>query len=91
MNTAIKSPALTVSGNQIVSPNIGNCIAHGPNLSALRTPDQLLTGCGGARRRSPIGGSANGMPRKMMISEPGSRVPSTTPLVVAMRFWAKAL
>src|SRR5712692_7296105 len=72
-----------------MSPKTGNCIAHGPNLSALRTPDQLLTGRGGAKRRSPIGGSANGMPRKIMISEPGSRVPSTIPPVVAMRFWAK--
>jgi len=26
-----------------------------------------------------------------MISEPGSRVPSTIPLVVAIRFWAKEL
>src|SRR3954451_3361239 len=66
-------------------------IQHGPNLSALRTPGQLFTGCGGAKRRSPIGGSAKGMPRKIVISEPGSRAPSRTPLVVAMRFSAKAL
>jgi hypothetical protein len=73
-----------------MSPNTGSCIARGPNLSARRTPDQLRTGSGGAKRSSPIGGSANGIPRKTLMSEPGSRIPSTIPLVVAMRFWTKA-
>ena len=39
------------------------CMHRAPNWSALRTPFQFLTGCGGFQRRSPTGGAANGMPR----------------------------
>src|SRR5579884_1510064 len=45
-----------------ISPNSACCIQRGPNSVASRTPVQFFTGAGGAQRRLPTGGSANGIP-----------------------------
>ena len=62
----------------------------GPNLSALRTPDQFFTGCGSRQRRSPTGGCANGMPLKLRTPSLGGAVDSTMPFAVFTRSAPKA-
>src|SRR5215211_7877522 len=52
--------------------------------SAIRTPCQLFTGCGGRQRFSRSGGAANGMPRKA-FTPLGSVTPATAPLTVCAR------
>src|SRR5262249_52358718 len=69
---------------------MGRCIQRGPNLSALRTPGQLGVGWGGFQRKSPIGGSPNGMPLKLRIPELLSETPSSVPLAILTRSWASA-
>ena len=72
------------SERKTISPKSGSCMARGPNLSALRTPSQSLTGWGGFQRRSPTGGWANGTP--LNARTPFSSVtPSMTPLAVRTR------
>src|SRR4051812_36235670 len=44
-------------------PTPFGCTQTGPNASALRTPFDGATGCGGFQRRGPTGGAPNGMPR----------------------------
>src|SRR5215510_728439 len=73
-----------------MSPKMGRCIQRGPNLSALRTPCQFLTGWGGFQRYSPTGGSPNGMPLKLRTPELLSETPSSMPLAVLTRSWASA-
>ena len=72
-----------------MSPKMARCMARGPNLSACRTPCHFLTGCGGFHRKSPTGGSANGIPLKTRIPS-CSAVPSTAPFFVSTRSPAKA-
>src|SRR6185437_11244760 len=57
----------------------GGCMQAFAKASALRTPDQDLTGAGALPRRSPTGGAANGMPLK--IEMPWSAVPLMAPPV----------
>ena len=49
---------------KFMSPNSGSCMQRGPNCLASLTPSQWTAGAGGAKRRFPVGGSANGTPRK---------------------------
>ena len=58
----------------------GFCMGDGPNAWVFLTPSQGLTGCGGFQRRSPTGGSANGIPLKTRIPS-GPVVPSMMPPV----------
>src|SRR2546421_2573069 len=76
---------------KLISPKRGSCMARGANWSALRTPDQLTTGCGGLHRSSPTGGAAKGIPLKLRSPESGSEVPSMMPLVVMTRLSVKRL
>ena len=43
------------------------CGQIGPSSVASRVPSQGAGGCGGANRRSPTGGAANGTPLKWWI------------------------
>src|SRR5580704_17192910 len=63
---------------------------EGPNASALRAPDQFLTGCGSRQRRSPTGGWPNGIPLKLRTPSLGAAVDSTAPLAVLTRSTARA-
>src|SRR5205823_2571640 len=76
---------------KLISPKRGSCMARGPNWSALRIPDQFVTGCGGFHRSSPTGGAAKGIPLKLRSPESGSEVPSMMPLVVMTRLSVKRL
>src|SRR5580693_8689921 len=58
-----------------------DCGGGGPNTAASRTPSQSRAGRGAANRRSPVGGSANGMPRKTPMPA-ALRRPRTRPLAV---------
>jgi hypothetical protein len=53
----------------------------GPYRSALRIPLHDLAGTGARNRRSPYGGSANGMPRK--AAECMRQKPRTVPALVS--------
>src|ERR1700683_4079133 len=58
-----------------------DCGGGGPNALASRMPSHTRAGRGAANRSAPVGGSANGMPRKTaMPSAP--RRPRTSPLAV---------
>src|SRR2546421_633095 len=59
---------------KLISPKRGSCMARGANWSALRTPDQLTTGCGGLHRSSPTGGAAKGIPLKLRSPESGYQI-----------------
>ena len=48
-----------------MSEKSGCCMQRAPNSVALRMPDQRATGCGSRHRKSPTGGAAKGMPRKI--------------------------
>src|SRR2546423_14902541 len=76
---------------KLISPKRGSCMARGANWSALRTPDQLTTGCGGLHRSSPTGGGAKGIPLELRRPESGPEVPSMMPLVVTTRLAVKRL
>src|SRR5580658_2813373 len=55
----------------------------GPNATASRTPSHGTGGCGAWKRRSPTGGLANGMPRKVATPLPAwSTRPRTRPAAV---------
>src|SRR5437868_4748096 len=69
-----------------MSPKTLRCIARGPNLSALRTPDHLAGGTGGFQRSWPTGGWANGIPLKDCTPVAGLNVPSRTPATVLTWF-----
>ena len=58
----------------------GSCEQADANCFAARTPDHGCTGRGGRHRRSPIGGAAKGIPKKMAaFTDDPSNVPSTRP------------
>src|SRR4029077_9653733 len=57
-----------------------DCGGGGPNMAASRTPSQGRAGSGAANRRWPVGGWANGMPRK--TATPFSARPRTCPAAV---------
>src|SRR4051794_29261680 len=59
----------------------GACGQPDAYVVASRTPCQLTTGCGGCQRSSPVGGAANGSPRKAYV--PSTDRPRTIPLFVA--------
>src|SRR5436305_2387654 len=61
-------------------PNASGCGTGGPNEKASRTPSQPRTGRGAAKRSSPTGASANGMPRN--TATPSSRLPRSAPATV---------
>src|SRR5689334_11343646 len=58
---------------------------EGPNSSALRVPDQFLTGWGSRQRRSPTGGCPKGRPLKLRTPSRGAALDSTVPLAVFTR------
>src|SRR5450756_2686468 len=57
-----------------------DCGGGEPNEKASRTPSHAVAGRGSANRARPVGGCANGMPRK--TARPPSRRPRTRPAVV---------
>src|SRR5581483_10883327 len=67
---------------KFMSPKTARCMHRGPNFSALRTPVQFLGGCGGFQRKSPMGGSAKGIPLNSRTPVAESVVPASVPLAV---------
>ena len=61
----------------------------GPAFVTSRTPSQGTTGAGGFQRKSPTGGSANGMPRKI-VPPSGKASPRTMPPVTKRSIGAAA-
>src|SRR6187399_340624 len=57
----------------------GGCMQAFANASAFLTPGQGVTGAGAFQRRSPVGGAANGMPLKIVMSS--CATPLTAPPV----------
>src|SRR6476620_5751344 len=68
------------SERKFISPKTANCIARGPNLSALRMPLQFCTGCGSLQRNLSTGGAAKGTPLNVFI--PDSFTPSSSPFAI---------
>ena len=56
------------------------CVQAAPPMVAFRTVGHGACGCGAAKRKSPVGDAANGMPKKP--ATPSSILPSTAPVDV---------
>src|SRR6185312_7484794 len=78
-----RQSSLMPAERNTMSPYNGRCMQRGPKWSALRTPVQPLTGCGGFQRREPTGGAAYGMPLNSSRPDLASRLPDNVP--VSMR------
>src|SRR5260221_14398802 len=72
-----------------MSPKTSVCMQAEPNLSAARTPDHGLMGCGDFQRRSPMGGAAKGIPLKMRMDWSALMVPRRRPDSTLIFSWAK--
>ena len=80
-NGSLRSVPITSEGMSDVSTWKKSC---GQDLGvpvAVSVPKELVRGCGGFNRRSPIGGVAKGMPLKE--STPSSVEPMTVPCCMA--------
>src|SRR5258708_42771 len=83
------SPGWASRMNCRMSPKTSVCMQAEPNLSAARTPDHGLVGCGDFQRRSPMGGAAKGIPLKMRTERSALVVPRRKPDSTLTFSWAK--
>lgn len=83
LTLSVPSPGMLGSGMRVI-PGSPRC-AVAPNAPASLVPSHAATRTGAPKRRSPTGGSANGMPRNAAERLPSAAVrqrPRTRPAVI---------